>query len=242
MKYKPTIGMFLLLTCYYHGFAQQFVNAVPVRAMTNIERTMYGASNMNDLKNTYDTMKTDYERRYFLCALPNFCIDMNIQSIPAWMGNAVIAGLASKDPLCVFNAVNAAGALKISSTTELMALYNTTHSTFGCHEDMIKSAILGSICKVDSGNTTALTKKNAFLYSVLTSDSLTLLSASFSALINALTLNANASYIPKLQEYSTRLSALETKLSAEKESFFYLDRCRGLKNKITTLCNQQGGN
>jgi hypothetical protein len=236
MKYKLLFGSIILLLCASYSAAQQTVT-VPNRALTYMEQKMYTKADLNSLAAMYDSLKTDYDRRYFLSALPGFFAERNIQAsaAPSWVYSAVIAGLRSNAPLCVFNAANAANALKINCPQDLMAVYKTVHNTFGSHEDMIKTAILGALCGLYDPY------KQSFLYDVLTKDYFPVLSASFSALLNAIETAKSPMYLPKLSVYSDSLNSLATRMQSAKEKSSKLPECLAMKNRVNALRIELGG-
>lgn len=228
----------MLLFCARYGAAQQQTGAVPNRALTYMERKMYVNTDLNGLAVLYDTLKTEYDRRYFLSALPGFYAERKIQAsvVPSWVNSAVIAGLYSKDPLCVFNAANTANALKINCPQDLMAVYKTVHNTFGSHEDMIKTAILGALAGLYDP------AKQSFLYDVLTKDYFPLLSSTFAALLNAIETVKSPIYLPKLTVCSDSLTSLTIRLQSAKEKSYKFQECLAMQNKVKNLRMELGGN
>jgi len=233
MKYKFLFTTIVVLLCGRYGSAQQQAQDSLARVpMTKVQREMLKITNLNDLKTAYDTLTTSYDQRYFINALPGYFKMENIQTIPAWVNDAVIAALASKDPLLVDEAVRVAGALKVQCAAELMDLYKTVHTTFGCNENMIKSGILMSLIPMIDAN------KQQFYFGLLANESFPVLSASFGALLEALDKTRSMDFLPKLAEYSSSLSALAAKMESEKEPNYYrLQLCREMLAKVDRLRN-----
>jgi hypothetical protein len=237
MKYKLLFISTILMLCAGYGLAQQQTATVPNRALTYMERKMYTNADLSGLAVLYDSLKTEYDRRYFLSALPGFFAERKIQAsvIPTWINAAVIAGLRSMDPLCIFNAANTANILKIGCAQELMAVYTTVHNTFGSHEDMIKTAILGALAGLNDPS------KQSFLLSVLANDYFPLLSASFSALLNAIETVKTPTFLPKITEYSDSLNSLATRMQSAKEKSSKLPECLAMQNRVNNLRKELGG-
>ena len=110
-----------------------------------------------------------------------------------------------------------------------MDLYKTVHTTFGCNENMIKSAILMSLIPMTDAN------KQQFYLDLLTNESFPVLSASFSALLEALNSQPSQAVLPKLAEYSARLDSLATKMAAQKPPDSRLELCRKMLAKVNNL-------
>jgi hypothetical protein len=229
MKYR--LLFIVLLLCCRYGEAQQLTEEQIARIpMTTVQRAMLNITDPADLKTAYDTLTTSYDQRYFINALPGYFKMKNIQTIPAWVNDAVIAALVNKDPLLVNEAIRVAGALKVQCATEIMDLYKTAHTTFGCNENMIKSAILISLIPMSDAN------KQQFYYDLLTNESFPVLSASFGALLEALNSQPSQAYLPKLAEYSTTLDSLVTNMAAQKDPNYYrLQLCRDMLVKVNNL-------
>jgi hypothetical protein len=236
MKYKIIIGATALLFCSGFVTAQQQTGLYPKRALTYMERKIYANTDINGLQTIYDSLKTEYDRRYFLSALPDFFKERNIQSVPGWVSAAVINAFASNDPLCVLNAVRTSGSLKINCYGQLVALYKTGSTTFGSHKDMIITAIFGALYGMDNPS------KSIFLNDVLTNDHFPLLSASFSSLISAMETAKSPMYTQKLAVFSDSLNSLKTRLSAATERSYKLQECLAMQNKVNKLMAELGGN
>jgi hypothetical protein len=233
MRYKLLMGFISLLLCAGYGSAQQ----VPNRALTYMEKEMYKTASTDGLGALYNNLKTEYDRRYFLLALPGYFAERKIQSAtPAWVTTAILAGLQSKDPLCVHNAAVAAGMLKINCAPQLMACYKTVHNTFGSHEEMIKTAILGALAGMSDP------EKQNFLYDVLTKDRYPLLSGTFIALLAAMETSKTTYYIPKLSAYSDSLDTIAIRIGKVKEQEYKVSECNAVKERINRLRNEIGGN
>jgi hypothetical protein len=198
------------------------------RPMTRYEKAIANITDPNDLKTAYDTMKTDYDRRYFLNALPGYFSDHKITTMPDWVEKAVLDGIKSKDPQYIREAAWTAGALKINYSSDLMALYPTIRTTYGSHEDMLKSTILVSLSRMENAG------KKQFLYDILTKDEMPLGCATFSALLDAIYAEPDARYEQKLAECSATLGAKITQISADtaKEKKYQLPRLQEVKDKI----------
>jgi hypothetical protein len=212
--------------------------------MTSVERGLLKIKDPNDLKLGYDTLKTTYDQRYFLNALPGYFADKKIQTVPGWVKNAVIDGIGSRDPLLVNEAVRVAGALKINCSGELMSLYKNVKSTYGCNEEMLKTTILNSLSTMDNP------KKQWFFYDLLTKEDVPVLSSSFEALLDAMVTSRSQAYDQKLGEYSYKLSSLKSKYQTGKEHDYRFKKCQYLAEKIENLRgriardnseNQKGG-
>jgi hypothetical protein len=230
MKYRLLFSVIVLLLCCRFGEAQQLTEEQLARIpMTKVQRAMLNITDPADLKTAYDTLTTSYDQRYFINALPGYFKMKNIQTIPVWVNDAVIAALASKDPLLVDEAVRAAGVLKVPCATELMDLYKTVHTTFGCNENMIKSAILVSLIPMSDAN------KQQFYYGLLINEPFPILSASFGALLEALNSQPSQTYLPKLAEYSSNLDSLATKMASQKPPDYRLELCRQVLAKVNNL-------
>lgn len=221
-----------LMLCAGYGVAQ-----VPNRALSYMEKEMYKTTGPSELGTLYNSLQTEYDRRYFLLALPGYFAERKTQTAaPAWVATAILTGLQSKDPLCVYNAAVAAGTLKINCAPQLMACYNTVHNTFGSHEDMIKTAILGALAGMDDPN------KQTFLYGVLINEHYPLLSGTFATLLSALETVKSPKYAQKLMEYSNTLDSLAAKLGAVEESKYKAQQCIAVKARVDRLRNEIGGN
>ena len=231
MIYKLLFGAMVLLFCAGYGVAQ-----VPNRALTFMEKQMYQTASTSELGMLYNSLTTEYDRRYFLLALPGYFAERKIQSAaPAWVTTAILNGLQSKDPLCVHNAAVAAGMLKINCAPQLMACYKTVHNTFGSHEDMIKTAILGALAGMDDTN------KQAFLFGVLTNEHYPLISGTFEALLSALETVKSPTYVSKLTAYSDTLETLALTLGKVKEQEYKVRQCRAVQDRINRLRKMIGG-
>jgi hypothetical protein len=239
MKSLILITIAVLLLCSSYSLA---ADPPQTRPMTRYEKAIANITDPNDLKTAYDTMKTDYDRRYFLNALPGYFKDHNIQTMPDWIEKAVLYGLNNKNPLMACEAIRAAGALKINYSDNLMTLYPTIRTTFGCHEDMLKSAVLNSLSRLDNAN------KKQFYYDILTKEQMPLLGAAFNTLLDAIYTMPDQIYAQKLTEYSSTLGTMigQMEASTEKEKDYRLPRYKELKDKIERLRNRiakslQGG-
>jgi hypothetical protein len=236
MRHKLLFGAVALLLCAGYGTAQVRPDLMPRRALTYMEKQMYANADLDGLGGLYNTLKSEYDRRYFLLGLPGFFAERKIQAVaPAWVNVVVLTGLQSKDPLCVTYAATTAGILKLSCAPDLMSVYKTVHNKFGCHEDMIKAAILGALCTMDDPD------KQNFLYGVLTIDRCSLFSGTFSVLLNALETSQTPLYIPKLSAYSDTLDTLATRLEKAKEQEYRLKECKAIQTRINRLKNEIGG-
>jgi hypothetical protein len=236
MKYKPILITFILMIlAASSAFTQQAV-VTPNRAITPMETKMYACPDLSSLQALYNTLKTDYDRRYFFSGLPAYLADNNIPNAPNWAGVAIVNAFGSNDPLCVYEAVNAAGRLKLSCTSQLMALYKDVHTTFGSHEDMIKSSILGALGGLYDAN------KALFFNDILTNDHYLLLSASFASLINAMETAKSPIYAKQLSVYSDSLNSLLGRLQAMKEPDFRLRSCKVMLARVNNLMAEIGGN
>lgn len=152
MKQKMLLGLFLFFMGTGFSGAQQDWP----RALTYLEKEMYQTRDARELKALYRKLKTEYDRRYFLLAIPEYVAERKISKIPRWLRVAVVHNLKSKDPLVVYNAVNAVTALKISCPGTLMSVFKSVHVTFGSNEEMIKTAILGALCQSKGVSTDTL--------------------------------------------------------------------------------------
>jgi hypothetical protein len=230
--------MMVLLSCAWCGSAQQQTGAMPNRALTYMERKMYVNADLNGLGVLYNSLKTEYDRRYFLSALPGFFAERKIQAsaAPSWVSSAVTAGLHSSDPLCVFNAANTANALKVSCAQDLMAVYKIVHNTYGSHEDMIKTALLGALSGLYDPS------KQTFLLGVLTNDYFPLLSSSFAALLNAIETVKSPMYLPKITAYSDSLNSLATRFLSGNDKGSRLPDLLAMQKRVNSLKKELGGN
>jgi hypothetical protein len=224
---KPLILLttVVLLLCSSYCLA---ADPPQTRPMTRYEKAIANITDPNDLKSAYDTMKTDYDRRYFLNALPGYFKDHNIQTVPDWVQKAILDGIRSKDPQYIREAAWTAGALKINYSGDLMALYPIIRTTYGSHEDMLKSAILESLIPMDNAS------KKQFLYDILTKDGMPVGCATFDALLDAIYADPDVMYEQKLAECSTSLAAQIAQIEADtdKEKKFWLPRLQEIKDKI----------
>jgi hypothetical protein len=210
------------------------------RPMTRYEKAIANITDPNDLKTAYDTMKTDYDRRYFLNALPGYFADHKIQTVPEWVEKAVLDGIKSKDPQYIREAVWTAGVLKINYSGDLMTLYPTIRTTYGSHEDMLKSTILVSLSRMENAG------KKQFLYDILTKDEMPLGCATFSALLDAIYAEPDVMYELKLAECSSTLGDQIAQITAgaDQEKKYYLPRLQEIKDKIDrvrTMVAKGGG-
>jgi|WetSurMetagenome_2_1015567.scaffolds.fasta_scaffold95959_2 hypothetical protein len=218
----------MLLLFGWHAQAQQMVDTGQTRPMTRYEKAIAKITDPNDLKTAYDTMKTDYDRRYFLNALPGYFADHKITAVPDWVEKAVLEGIKSKDPQYIREATWTAGALKINYSGDLMELYPTIRTTYGSHEDMLKSTILVSISRMENAG------KKQFYYDILTKDEMPLGCATFSALLDAIYAEPDLKYAQKLTEHSSTLGTQIAQISADKdqEKKYWLPRLQEIKDKI----------
>ena len=134
------------------------------------------------------------------------------------------------------NAAVAAGMLKINCASQLMACYKTVHNTFGSHEDLIKTAILGALIGMSDPG------KKSFLYDVLTKDYYPLLSGTFAALLSAMESAQTTLYLPQLTAYFNVLDTLAITLEKTKEQEYKVMECRAVQARIARLKNEIGGN
>jgi hypothetical protein len=235
----------ILLTTAILLFCSSFCLAADppqTRPMTRYEKAIANITDPNDLKTSYDTLKTDYDRRYFLNALPGYFKDHNIQTVPDWIEKAVLYGLNNKKPLMVCEAIRTAGALNINYSDNFITLYPSIRTSFGCHEDMLKSSVLASLSRLDNAN------KKQFYYDILTKEDMPCLSATFNTLLDAIYAEPDQIYAQKLTEYSSTLGTIISQMesSTEKEKDYRLPQYKDLKDKIERLRNrieksQQGG-
>jgi len=199
------------------------------RPMTRYEKAIANITDPNDLKTAYDTMKTDYDRRYFLNALPGYFTDHKIQTVPDWVEKAVLDGIKSKDPLMVYEALITAGNLKIGCAKEIMGLYNTIPMTFGCQEDMIESAVFLSVAKLD------FPEKQQFLYDAITKTPPPVLSPAFENLLWAMESAKSQKYATKLSERLDTINVILNGLQNNKEEWFKRETSRKIIKKIESL-------
>jgi hypothetical protein len=204
------------------------------RPMTKYEKAISNITDQNDLKTAYDTMKTDYDRRYFLNALPGYFKDHNIQTVPDWVQKAILDGIKSKDPQYIREAAWTAGALNINYSNVLMALYPTIHTTYGSHEDILKSTILESLIPMDNAN------KKQFLFDILTKDGMPLGCAMFGALLDAIYAAPDTIYTQKLADYSSTLDAKISQMEADtsQEKNYWISKLKEIKDKIDRVRNR----
>jgi hypothetical protein len=215
----------VLLVCSSYSLA---ADPPQTRPMTRYEKAIANITDPNDLKTAYDTMKTDYDRRYFLNALPGYFKDHNIQTVPDWAQKAVLDGIRSKDPQYIREAAWTAGLLKINYSGDLMALYPAIRTTYGSHEDMLKSTILVSLIRMDNAN------KKQFLYDILTKDGMPVGCATFGAMLDAIYAEPDVMYAQKLTDFSTTLAAQIAQIEADtvKINKYGLPRLQEIKDKI----------
>jgi hypothetical protein len=228
MKPKLLLTITVLLFCGGYTAAQQADEPPQPRPMTKYERAIAEITDPNDLKIAYDTLKNNYDRRYFLNALPGYFADHKIKTVPAWVEKAVLEGIKSKDPQYIREAVWATGALKINYSGDLMSLYPTIRTTFGCHEDMLKSTILVSLSRMENAG------KKQFLYDILTKDEMPLGCATFSALLDAIYAEPDLMYTQKLEEFSSTVGTQIAQITADtdQEKKYWLPRLQEEKDKI----------
>jgi hypothetical protein len=225
MKPKLMFITAVLLFCSGYGKAS---DPPQTRPMTKYEKAIAKIDDLNDLQTAYDTLKTDYDRRYFLHALPGYFADLKIKAVPDWVEKAVLEGIGSRKPLYIREASNTAGALGISCSRELMDLYPTVRATYGNHEDMLKSTIIAALIRMENSS------KKQFYYDILTKDDVPLMSASFSALLDALFKEPDPMYAQNLMEKSSVLGIQIAQIEADtdKEKKYQLPRLREVKEKI----------
>jgi hypothetical protein len=236
MYYKWIVGTLVIAFCFRAGDAQQNPAAYPSHPLTYMQKRMNVSKDIAGLEKLYDSLKTEYDRRYFLSGLPGFLTEKRIQSSAlSWINSAVVKGLASNDPLCVFNAVNAASALKINCPRELMATYKIVHDKFGSHEEMIKTAILGSMCGLNDP------AKQGFLFDILTKEKMPLVGSTFSALVNALETTKSQMYLSKISEISDSLNSLAARLQSADQKSYRLPECMAMQKRVTYLRKELGG-
>jgi hypothetical protein len=218
----------VLLLCGSYAAAQKAADTGQTRPMTRYEKAIAKITDPKDLKTAYDTLKTDYDRRYFLNALPGYFSDHKITTVPDWVEKAVLDGIKSKEPQYIREATQTAGALKINYSSDLMTLYPTIRTTYGSHEDMLKSTILVSLSRMENPG------KKQFLYDILTKDEMPLGCATFSALLDAISAEPDARYEQKLAECSSTLGDQIAQIDADpnKENKYLLPRLREVKDKI----------
>ncbi len=142
MNIRFIVGSLFLAVCFLPGFGSDLAAGRPLSYM---EKEMYKTKDMGELKKLYRSLKTDFDCRYFFLALPEYAEKRQIARVPWWLRRAVIRGLDSKDPLVVCYAASAIAALKINCPAKLLSVYNKVHTTFGSHEDMVKTAIIGAL-------------------------------------------------------------------------------------------------
>ena len=224
------------MLCAGYGGAQQQTASVPNRALTYMERNMYACADINGLQTLYNTIQNDYDLRYFLAGLPGFLAERKVTTVPGWAQVVVVNGLSSKDPLVVYNAARTANMLGVNCTMQLMAVYQTVHNTFGSHEDMVKTAILGALSRFDDPN------KQNFLYNVLTKDRYPLVSGTFTALLSAMESSPTPLYLPKLAACSDTLDSLAIRGGGLKEHEYIVREFRGVQERINRLKKLIGGN
>jgi hypothetical protein len=236
MKSKYLIGLLALLACGFYAAAQQPDISDPLaqQPMTVVERQLINTADISEIQQIYDTLKTDYERRNFIHALPRYFSMKNITSVPAWVDNAVLTALTSNEPFYVAEAVRTAGVLKINCSQVLMNLYRSVHAKYGCNEELLKSYILNSLrCIQDPGN-------HQFFYEVLTADNMPLLSAQFEALLYALEKNRKMDvksnvYNIKLAECSSKINSLKIQFQTDKKHGYGYRRASEILKKIEAL-------
>lgn len=228
MKPKLLLTVAVLLPCGSYAAAQKAIDTGQTRPMTGYEKAIAKIDNMNDLKTAYDTMKTDYDRRYFLNALPGYFADHEIKAVPDWMEKAVLDGISSKDPQYIREAARTAGALGTNCSDDLMALYPAIRTTYGSHEDMLKSTVLVSLISMDNAD------KKRFYYDILTRDEMPLGCAAFGALLDAIYAEPDPMYAQKLDEFSVTLGTQIAQIEADtdKEKKYLLPRLNEIKDKI----------
>jgi hypothetical protein len=218
----------MLLVCGGHAAAQLADDPPEPRPMTRYEKAIADITDPKDLEYAYDTLKNDYDRRYFLNALPGYFADHKIKAAPEWVEKAVLYGIKSRDPQYIREAARTAGALKINYSGDLMDLYPAIRTTYGSHEDMLKSAILVSISRMENAG------KKQFYYGILTRDEMPLGCATFSALLDAIYAEPDLMYAQKLTEFSSTLGAqiAQIKADTDKEKKYLLPRLQEIKDKI----------
>jgi len=202
--------------------------AVQSRPMTRYEEAIAGISNPKELKIAYDTLKTDYDRRYFLNALPGYFDDHHITNVPFWVEKAVLDGIKSKDAKYVREAVEVAGVLKLNFSDVLIKLYPSIDSTFGYHADMLKSRIIRSLTVMDNKN------KKEFYLKTLQKYDVPHLCETFDALLGAIQAEPDTIYD---QNLAGLLSKLESKIAkkeegSDKDKQFQLSRLIEVRNRI----------
>ncbi len=171
-----------------------------------------------------------------MAGLSGFMAQRGVTTAPTWIQTVVVNNLYSKTPLVVYHAAIAANELGINCPNDLMAVYKAVHNTFGSHEDMIKTAILGALrVQYDP-------YKQSFLLNVLTNDNFPILSSSFSALLNAIETAKSRIFLPKINVYSDSLKSLASRLQSAKEKSYQLQECLAMQNKVNNLRKELGGN
>jgi len=184
-----------------------------IRLMTRYEKAMQQTSDIYLLENMWDTLSTEYDRRFFLNGLPGYCRDKQVTELPEWITNAVKKSLKSKDPMLVYEAISVAGKLHLECGNELVTLFPKISSTFGCHTDMLKSTLIASLETIDYAS------KDEFYYKVLENDDINILSAEFESLLDVIESSPKKKYARKLAEHlaSVQNFILRTKIVDEAE-------------------------
>ncbi|MBN1131252.1 MAG: hypothetical protein JXA71_19840 [Chitinispirillaceae bacterium] len=221
----------VLLFCGGNGMAQVADDPPQTRPMTRYEKAIVKIDNMNDLKTAYDTLKTDYDRRYFLHALPGYFTDHKVKTTPEWVRTAVLDGIESKDPLLVNQAINTAAVLKLECAQHLMDRFSIVRDSFGSNFVMLETSIIRAVSRMSNPY------KAQFYTGILEKESLPILSSSFNALIDAMVINRSQLYSEKLADYSGRIGSIITELEAKQGEKYYLEKYKELKGKIDTLCD-----
>lgn len=226
MKRKLLLWTVFLLLCSSYGMAN---DTTKTRPMTKYGKAIAKITDSKELKAAYDALETDYDRRYFLNALPGYFIEHEIKNVPGWIKKAVLDGINSNNPQYCREAIVTAGALKISCSNELMTLYKSIPTAFVGHVDMLQSSILISL-----GNMKNSAKKR-FFYKILAAEDIPLGLATFDVLLDVIYTEPDLMYAQKLTEFSSIFGEQIAQITADKDKVkneYQLQKLQKMKAKI----------
>lgn len=104
---------------------------------------------LDSLQQVYKKLD-NYDRRYFLEALPKVFFEHGIQNTPEWMTYAIIDALNSSDQLLVTQAIYVSGKFHIKeSIPYLVELYRNARYKFGNIDEILRGAIANAIIDID---------------------------------------------------------------------------------------------
>jgi hypothetical protein len=234
MKSKICIGLFISLLCGFYSAAQSpgTGTLAPYKPMSKLGQRMSNITNLNDLKQAYDTIRYNYDRRSFIRELPGYFTAKGISSIPTWVNTTVVSCLDSNNANLLNESIIAAGAFNIPCGAKLAAIYNVAPAKYGHHSEQIRTSIIHSLRQIHDPN------NSQFFLDLLTKASGFFLSEQFEELLLGIDENRSTVYSPKLAECSSQLSSFQANLAVNKNpesDFEWVSRMLG---KITTIQNK----